>query len=96
MLENGSIPKNKEQLLKGWRDYFDTLLNNRNANVDLKNKPQPSRPLNSIKNATFTKIEIDQAIKEFSRKKSPGPVSALKADVFKDGGQAIKQILFFI
>ena len=28
-LENGSIRKNKEQLLKGWRDYFDTLLNNR-------------------------------------------------------------------
>ena len=60
-------------MLKGWQDYFDTLLNNRNANVDKKNKPQPSRPLNSIKTAPFTKIEIDQAIKEFSRKKSPGP-----------------------
>ena len=32
-LENGFIPKNKVQLLKGWRDDFDTLLNNRNANV---------------------------------------------------------------
>ena len=90
MLENGSIPKNKEQLLKGWRDYFDTLLNNRNANVDLANKPEPSRPLNSIKTVMFTKIKIDQAIKEFSRKKSPGPDYELTADVLKDGGQAIR------
>ena len=37
-LQNGSIPKNKEQLLKGWRDYFDTFLNNMNVNVDLANK----------------------------------------------------------
>ena len=66
-------PKNKEQLLKGWLDYFNKLLNNRNANVDLAKKPKPSLPLNSIKTAPFTKIEINQTIKEFSRKKSPGP-----------------------
>ena len=63
------------------------------ANIDLKNKPQPWRPLNSIKTSPLTKIEIDQAIKEFSRKKSPGPDYALTADVLKDGGKAIREIL---
>ena len=81
-------------MLKGCRDYFDTLLNNRNANVGLKNKHQPFRPLNSTKTALLTKIEIDQGIKEFSHKKSPWPDYALTADVLKDGGQAIRENLF--
>ena len=67
-----------------------------NANVDLANKPELSRPLNSIKTASFTNIEIDQAIKEFSGKKSPWPDYALTADVLKDGVQAIREILFLI
>ena len=75
-------------MLKGWRDYFDTLLNNRNANVDLANKPEPTHPLNSIKTVPFTKIEIDQAIKEFSRKKSHGPDYAITAEVLKESTES--------
>ena len=95
-LQNGSIPNNKEELLKGWQEYFASLLNNRNANIDPANKPKPSRPLTSIKTTLFTKSEIDQAIKEFSRKKSPGPDYALTSDVLKDGGQSIREILLSI
>ena len=41
-LENGSIPKIKEDLLKGCGEYFASLLNNRNANIDPANKPKHS------------------------------------------------------
>ena len=47
--QNGAIHKTKKELLEGWRNYFASLLNNRNANSNPKNNPEPSRPLKSIK-----------------------------------------------
>ena len=54
------------------------------------------KPLQSIKNTPFTRKEIDQAIKESSGKKAPGPDYALTADDLKDGGHTIRQILLSI
>ena len=83
----------KEKLLEGWRDYFVSILNNRNANLNPINYPEPSKTLQSIKTTPFTRKEIEQAIKEPSRKKALGRDYALTAEVLKNGGHSIRQIL---
>ena len=67
-LQHDAIPNFIEELLEGWRGFFASLLNNWNANANPANYPEPSKEIQSIK---FARKEIDQTIKESSRKKHP-------------------------
>lgn len=90
------MPKDKNDLLKGWCEYFDSLLNNKNKNADQTVYPVPSPNCKDIKTAQFNRSEIEQAIEDLKRNKAPGPDYAMTAEVLKDGDDFIVDELLYI
>ncbi len=93
---DGSLPDDIEGLLKEWRNYFSQLLNNRSVHTSPANHPAPSNDNRAIKTTKMTRGEVDQAIKDLKRNKSPGPDYAMTAEVLKDGGHFIVEQLHTI
>lgn len=90
---DGTIPENREQILTEWRNYFQQLLNNKNANFDESYLPEPADPLNNIRSTHISREEVVDAINSLNRGKAPGPDYAITAEILKDGGDFITQQL---
>jgi hypothetical protein len=84
---DGSLPKDKAEILDEWSTYFSTLLNNKNIYADPANRPQPTPDNNSIPRTRITRGEITAAINSLKRSNSPGLDYAMTAEVLRDGGK---------
>jgi exonuclease III len=93
---DGSLPQNKEELVSEWRNYFNTLLNNKSESAKGANRPLPAPDNREISTAIISRAEVFQAIKSLRRGKAPGPDFAMTAEVLKDGGNLIVDQLHHI
>jgi hypothetical protein len=84
---DGSLPKDKAEILDEWSTYFSTLLNNKNIYADPANRPLPTPDNNSLPTTRITRGEITAAINSLKRSKSPGLDYAMTAEVLRDGGK---------
>jgi hypothetical protein len=87
---DGSLPKDKAEILDEWSTYFSTLLNNKNIYADPAYRPQPTPDNNSIPTTRITRGEITAAINSLKRSKSPELDYAMTAEVLRDGGKFLQ------
>ena len=88
-MTDGSIPKNANERLSDWCNYFSTLLNNKNPYYDPAYLPTPSPDNPKIPVTYITREEVKNAINDFKKGKSPGPDYAMTAEVLQTGGAFI-------
>jgi hypothetical protein len=77
-------------IIKEWRTYFETLLNNKSSSKSIMNHPPPSQPLLEITTSSIAQHEIARAIKALKNNKAPGPDYAIAAEILKNGGKFLK------
>lgn len=93
---DGTLPKRDDEIIAEWRNYFEKLLNNKNANASADHHPPPAPPLREIQTAPISFGEVSAAIKSLKRGKAPGPDYAMTTEVIKDGGDFIVRQLHII
>ena len=83
------MPSSPEALLDEWREYFNTLLNNKSDRASKAQRPPPAPDLSEIKTSVISRAEVVEAIKSLKKGKAPGPDYAMTAEALKDGGNFI-------
>lgn len=86
---DGSIPSSKDEVLEDWSAYFENLLNNQSRDALEATKPQPTPDLASIPTERITRHEVQTAIQQMKKNKSPGLDYSITAEILKDGGEFI-------
>ncbi|CAM4664512.1 unnamed protein product [Leuciscus chuanchicus] len=71
------------ELISNWGKYFCKLFNNKSAQVERVNFPEPSPDTSTMRE------EVVRAIEQLKRNKTPGPDYAMTAEVLKDGSEFI-------
>ena len=84
-LRNGDPPENEEQLLKDWKDYFSSLLND-DSGFTSSDLPPPAG--DDLPNCTDppTREETAEAIAAMKTNKAAGLDCAITAEALQGGG----------
>ena len=88
---DGTDPANQQEILKEWKEYFSTLLNNRSTTPAAD--PPPAEIDLPINTDPPTLNETVKAIKSLKRNKSPGLDFGITAEALLDGGDAMASIV---
>ena len=82
---DGTLPTNNDDIIKEWRTYFETLLNNKSSRTSPTNNPPPSQPLLEITSSSIAQHETVRAIKALKNNKAPEPDYMITAETLKNG-----------
>jgi len=91
---NGESPTSQNELLKEWSTYFEALLNAKIAST--VTPPEPAAKDLPICSDDFSLAEVIDAIEHLHENKAPGPDHAITAEVLKNGGSYIRQLIHHI
>jgi hypothetical protein len=84
---DGTLRTNNYDIIKEWRPYFETLLNNKSSRTSHTNNPAPSRPLLEITSSSIAQHETVRAITALKNNKAPEPDYMITAEILKNGGK---------
>ena len=91
-LNGSSLLTEKSEILERWTEHFSNILN-RPSTINAEAIEQlPQVEINPLLDNQITGAEIEVALSQLSRGKSPGS-DAIPADVYKAGGPAMRQRL---